>query len=315
VPATIANTRHVARRFAAIRGRRHRRNHARKHATSTDTIRSSPRSSSWKGDGELERGTPIDIFKYNTDAWNAEVARGNEWTRPVGPDVIAAARKGDWSILLTPVKAIPRDWFPDRLAGVDVLCLASGGGQQGPILAAAGATVTVLDASDAQLARDREVADREGLSITTVQADMADLSRWADATFDLIVNPWSNCFAPDVRPIWRSCYRVLRPGGALLAGFGNPLQYIFDDAAMGKGEFIVRHALPYADTTHLTDDERRKFIDANEPLVFGHTLTDQIAGQTDAGFVIAGFYEDRQPESALSQFTATGIATRAVKPS
>jgi hypothetical protein len=32
---------------------------------------------------------------------------------------------------------IPLDWFPADLAGVAILCLASGGGQQGPVLAAA----------------------------------------------------------------------------------------------------------------------------------------------------------------------------------
>ena len=39
---------------------------------------------------------------------------------------------------------MPADWFGD-LAGAPVLCLASGGGQQGPLLAAAGARVTVFD--------------------------------------------------------------------------------------------------------------------------------------------------------------------------
>ena len=95
---------------------------------------------------------------------------------PVGPEEIARARRGDWSLVLTPTKPVPADWFPP-LAGLDVLCLASGGGQQGPILAAAGANVTVFDNSPNQLAQDRLVADREGLAIETVQGDMADLSR------------------------------------------------------------------------------------------------------------------------------------------
>ena len=81
-----------------------------------------------------------------------------------------------------------------------MLCLASGGGQQGPILAAAGANVTVFDNSPRQLAQDRLVADREGLAIETVLGDMADLSAFPDARFDLIVHPVSNVFVPDVRP-------------------------------------------------------------------------------------------------------------------
>jgi 2-polyprenyl-3-methyl-5-hydroxy-6-metoxy-1,4-benzoquinol methylase len=149
----------------------------------------------------------MDIFNYNRDAWNHQVAKGNRWTVPVGPDEVAAARQGDWQIVLTPTQPVPRSWFPP-LAGLEVLCLASGGGQQGPILAAAGANVTVLDASPAQLEQDRRVADREGLELRTVQGDMADLLFPADR-FALIFHPCSNGFVPDVRPVWREACRVL----------------------------------------------------------------------------------------------------------
>src|SRR5690606_18814003 len=136
-----------------------------------------------------------------------------------------AARKGEWSIVLTPTVPVPHAWFPP-LAGAAVLCLASGGGQQGPILAAAGARVTVFDNSPQQLAQDRYVARRDNLDLTTVEGDMRDLSAFASDTFDLIVHPVSNVFVPDVRPVWREAFRVLRPGGAMLAGFCNPVLYI-----------------------------------------------------------------------------------------
>jgi SAM-dependent methyltransferase len=164
---------------------------------------------------------PDDILIYNRQAWDRQVGRGNPYTIPVSNEEIARARKGDWSISLTPTKPVPPDWFPP-LGGVDVLCLASGGGQQGPILAAAGAKVTVFDNSPAQLAQDRLVADRDGLVIETVQGDMADLSVFPDARFDLIIHPVSNVFVPDVKPVWREAFRVLKPGGALLKGFMNP---------------------------------------------------------------------------------------------
>ncbi|MGD2176333.1 MAG: class I SAM-dependent methyltransferase, partial [Anaerolineae bacterium] len=137
----------------------------------------------------------LDIRAYNRAAWDEEVARGNRWTVPVGDDAIAAARRGDWEILLTPTKPVPRAWFPDP-QGSEVLCLASGGGQQGPILAAAGAKVTVLDNSPRQLTQDRRVAERHALPLTTVEGDMADLAAFADRSFDLIVHPVSNCFVP-----------------------------------------------------------------------------------------------------------------------
>jgi len=89
----------------------------------------------------------MNVREYNRTAWNRNVDTGNQWTVPVGPDAIAAARKGEWSIVLTPTKPVPRAWFPP-LDGLEVLCLASGGGQKGPILAAAGANVTAFDNSN-----------------------------------------------------------------------------------------------------------------------------------------------------------------------
>jgi SAM-dependent methyltransferase len=256
----------------------------------------------------------IDVREYNRRAWDRQVDEGNRWTVPVGPEVTAAARRGEWSVVLTPTEPVPRDWFPP-LAGLDVLCLASGGGQQGPVLAAAGARVTVVDNSPKQLARDREVAARDGLTIATVEGDMRDLSAFADASFELIFHPCSNGFVPDVRPVWRECFRVLRSGGVLLSGFANPLLYAFDvAAATDRGELVVKYPIPYSDLTSLTDEERRRFTDKGEPLVYGHTLNDQIGGQLAAGFVLTGLFEDRDPTHPLAKYLATFVATRALKP-
>jgi SAM-dependent methyltransferase len=199
---------------------------------------------------------------YNREAWGREVERGNEWTVPVGQDVIEAARGGRWGILLTETKPVPRDWFPD-LEGADVLCLASGGGQQAPVLAAAGANVTVLDNSPKQLAQYRLVAEREGLELRTAEGDMADLSVFPDGSFDLV--------------------------------------------------FHSRYALPYADATSKSEEEVERQIERGEPLEFNHTLEDQIGGQIDAGFVIAGFYEDRHCDDPIATHMPTYIATRAIK--
>ena len=219
--------------------------------------------------------------------------------------------------MLTPSKPVPREWFPE-MTGFDVLCLASGGGQQGPILAAAGSNVTVLDNSPRQLAQDRLVAQREGLDIATVEGDMADLSTFPDRSFDLIVHPVSNCFAPQVCPVWREAFRVLRHGGALLAGFANPAAYLFDyELADRTGTLQVKYALPYSDEESLDDEEKARYLERGVPFEFSHTLADQIGGQIDAGFVIAGFYEDGWPSDAegdaLSRYMLSFITTRALK--
>lgn len=254
-----------------------------------------------------------EILEHNRRAWDEAVQRRSEWTIPVSPQEIAAARAGDWRIVLTPTKAVPRTWFPDDMTGVRVLCLASGGGQQGPILAAAGACVTVFDNAPRQLAQDRMVAEREGLAMTLEQGDMADLSRFAANSFDLIVHPVSNVFVPAVRPVWQEAFRILATGGELLAGFCNPAMFIFDAAKADEGVLEVRHTIPYSDLTHLTDAERQQYIDDLQPLEWGHSLDDQIGGQLDAGFVLVGFYEDVWPGQVLSDYLPHYITTRARK--
>jgi SAM-dependent methyltransferase len=250
-------------------------------------------------------------------AWDKEVECRNKWTVPVSEVVIAAAKQGQWEILLTPSQPVPRAWFPD-LEGLEVLCLASGGGQQGPILAAAGAKVTVLDNSPKQLEQDRLVAERQALPVTTVEGDMADLSMFSNQNFDLILHPVSNIFVPDVRPVWQAAFRILRRGGVLLAGFPNPAVYLFDyDLADRSGILQVKYALPYSDLTSLTPAERQQHIETGTPLEFSHTLEDQIGGQLEAGFLLTGFYEDAYGEEEndpLTSYMPTFIATRAVKP-
>ena len=259
----------------------------------------------------------MDIREHNRNAWDKEVESKNKWTVPVTEEVIAAAKQGHWEIVLTPTRPVPREWYPD-LEDLDVLCLASGGGQQGPILAAAGGTVTVLDNSPKQLEQDRLVADRHGLPITTIEGDMADLSVFSDESFGLIVHPVSNIFVPDIRPVWKEAFRVLCRRGVLLAGFANPAIFLFDDDLTERtGILQVKYSLPYSDLTSLITAERQREFESGAPLEFSHSLEDQIGGQIDAGFQLAGFFEDafgEEEDDPLSKYMPTFIATRAVKP-
>lgn len=259
----------------------------------------------------------MDHLEFNREAWDRKAARGSRWTVPVDAATVAAARRGDWSVVLTPTRPVPRDWFPADM-DCDVLALASGGGQQGPVLAAAGARVTVFDLSPSQLSRDTEVASREGLDVRTREGDMADLSGFADGSFDLVFHPVANCFVPDPEPVWRESFRVLRPGGALLAGFMNPVYYVFDFEKAEQDRVLdAVHRLPYADLTSLDAAALARQRAEGWPLEWSHTLAAQLGGQCAAGFVITDFYEDvfgPEEDDLVSRFTATVLATRAVKP-
>lgn len=251
--------------------------------------------------------------EYNRKAWDHLVSQGNEWTVPVTAEEIDAAREGNWSVVLTPEKKVPRDWFGDS-SGLRVLALASGGGQQVPILAAAGAKVTVLDNSPKQLDQDQSVADRHGLVIKTVLGDMRELSCFASNSFDLVFNPCSIGFVPNVQPVFNEVARVLRPGGRFLAGFTNPVRSIFDEKGIERNEMLVRHSLPYSDETHLTDDELNELREDREPFMFSHTLDDLIGGQLEAGLRMTGFFEDRPVKDPASKYFAGYFATRFEKP-
>jgi SAM-dependent methyltransferase len=125
----------------------------------------------------------------------------------------------------------------------------------------------------------------------------------------------SNVFCPDLRPVWRECFRVLRPGGLLLAGFMNPDIYIFDqDAADNRGELVVRHKLPYSDRTHIDPDERERLWGKDAPFEYSHTLTEQIGGQLEAGFVLTKFAEAPHHAGATADYMSAYFATQALKP-
>ncbi len=259
----------------------------------------------------------MDVRTHNRNAWDKKVENGDPWTRPVAQRIVKQAKEGFFELLLTPVKPVPMSWFP-KLERLPTLCLASGGGQQGPLLAAVGCTVTVFDNSPKQLEQDRFVAERDGLEIETVEGDMADLSAFDDCSFGLIVHPCANCFVPNVLPVWRECFRVLRKGGVLITGFCNPVRFIFEDSRFDNGVLQVRYPIPYSDIDGLADPVlKQRILEQKEVIEFGHTLTDQIGGQLRSGFVITDFFEDNYDElenDAISNFMDTFIATRAVKP-
>jgi SAM-dependent methyltransferase len=257
----------------------------------------------------------VDLLRHNQKSWDKQSREGSRWCTPVDSRTIEEAKKGQWEVMLTPLKVVPKDWF-GNIADKDVLCLASGGGQQAPVLAAAGARVVSFDMSLEQLQKDARVAADCDLPLQTRQGDMADLGVLDDASFDLIFHPVANVFVSDVKIVWEECYRVLKQGGGLLSGFMNPLFFLFDaDEAKRTKQLTVRYKLPYSDLKSLDEKRQRQLLERQIAFEFGHTLDDLIGGQIAAGFSIVGFYEDWWEDEAtlLNKYAPTFMATRAVK--
>ncbi len=228
----------------------------------------------------------------NAQAWDWEVGQKNIWTDGVTELQIEKARKGELDMVLSPFKQVPPHWVAG-LQGKHVLALASGGGQQAVLLSLAGAHVTVLDISEKQLAQDVSYAQSLGLDLKAVQADMRDLSLFADESFDLIFNPTSTCFIDQVQSMYEHCYRVLKQGGHFLTSVTNPVLYLFDEKKALHDKLRVKYTLPYSDLKSLGKKELEKRLSKHDTVEFSHTLSDLLGDLTKAGFVIEDLYTDR----------------------
>ncbi|MBK9319887.1 MAG: class I SAM-dependent methyltransferase [Bacteroidetes bacterium] len=254
----------------------------------------------------------MDIIAYNQQAWDGLVRKGDRWTLPYGDEEIELARQGKLNLVLTPKIPVPMSWYPP-LKGLNVLALASGGGQQVPALAAAGAIVTVYDLSAEQLRQDIETCNKYDLKITAIQGNMMDMSSLPSAAFDLIFHPCSNCFAPDLKPVWASCARVLKKGGVLMWGFTKAENMLlFKDPQTNI--YTLKYKMPYSDISSLTEEERSVYTKENEPLIFGHSLEDQIGELLKNNFHLTDIFEDDWGGAEpVDQYFKSFVAARAVK--
>ena len=235
------------------------------------------------------------------DKWCKE---GWKWGTKIDHETYLRALKGDFVLYLTPTKPVPSSWL--EVKGKKVLGLASGGGQQMPILHALGAECTLLDYSEMQCQSDREVAEREGYQIEIINADMTRTLPFADETFDLIVNPVSNCYIKEVEPVFKECYRVLKRGGELIGGYDIGVGFAFDD------QDELRFVLPF---DPLCNPEHRQAAIANGwGYDFSHSIKEQIGGQLAAGFTLIDIYDDTNGYGKLEEYKIpTFIATRGRK--
>ncbi len=219
------------------------------------------------------------------------------WSACATPEQLQKAREGKLELMFGFDKAVPQAWLGD-LRGKKVLCLAGAGGLQAPLLACAGAEVTVLDLSRRMLEKEREIAAREKLHISIEHGNMCDLSRFADESFDLVFNPPSLFYVPDVMPVFREVYRVLKRGGCFIMAASNPIAYVCEyDEALRCYKAVNR--MPYRSTDH---------EDQGDWIEYGHTMESYIGGQLQCGFVLTGYVEHQ-----MEDITELYFITKAVK--
>lgn len=254
----------------------------------------------------------LDIVKHNKNAWNIVSEKNEEWTNKFTKSIISDAKNGKWDVVLTQNKVVPKDWFPS-MEGLKILGLASGGGQQMPIFAALGAEVTSFDNSSVQLAKDKEVANENNLSITTIEGDMRDLSVFANDTFDVVFNPVSTVYIPDVLNTYREAFRVLKPGGLYMTGFLNPSLFLFDGLKKDDNEFEIKYSIPFDPIKDMNPRLLSLFLRQKRRISYGHSLSQLIGYQIDVGFEIIKFYED-YGKDPLNKYMPCEIATCARKP-
>lgn len=228
--------------------------------------------------------------EHNRRAWDTLVRNKQRFTTPAADDD-----------LRDPLgTSDPLGWLGGDVSGKRLLCLASGGGRQSAIYAAAGALVTVVDLSPEMLAIDRQVAAERGLHLTTIEASMDDLGALAAASFDIVLQPVSTCYLPDVLPVYREVARVTAPGGLYLSQHKQPTSLQATAAPSPGGYEVTEPYYRQGPLPAVSGSQHRE----EGTLEFLHRWEELLGGLCRAGFVIEDVVEPflGKPDAPLGTF-------------
>ena len=177
-----------------------------------------------------------------------------------------------------------------------VLCLASGGGQDSAAFGLLGAKVTVFDLSDVMLKRDQEAAQHHGYSVKTIQGDMRDLSPLGNNRFDIVWQSISLNYSPVVDPVFDGVQKILRPQGIYRVAIQNPFTYALSSDWSGesyplKGRYIDGENVTHYSPTWTIDQPDGSEITLPTPQLFRHTLSTLLNGLAKRGFTLLHLQE------------------------
>lgn len=230
----------------------------------------------------------------NSRAWDALVRKGAALASPASDEDFA-----------NPLKTIdPIGWLGDSIAGQRVLCLAAGGGRQSALYAAAGARVTVLDLSREMLALDTKVAAERKLDVRVVHGTMCDLSMFGEGDFDLVIQPVSTCYVPDVVVVYQQVARVLRPGGLYVSQHKSPVSLQVNaspDAAKTEATGYTLSEKYYRDTPLPAAAPSR--VREQGAVEFLHRWEQLVGGMCRAGFAVEDLIEPMHAEQEAVEGT------------
>jgi SAM-dependent methyltransferase len=222
----------------------------------------------------------------NRSAWNRLAESGSQFAKVATDD---ECRK--------PLATLDgRGWLPKSVEGLDVLCLASGGGWQAILYAAAGARVTVVDLSPEMLKLDEREAERRGLHLRLVESSMDDLAALDEAVFDIVHQPVSSCYAPKIGLVYAEVARVLRCGGLYVSQHKQPasLQVTHRDA---KDRYVIGIEYYHGGSLPVVPDRSYRESGAVE---FLHPWADLVGGLCRAGFVIEDLVEPLRADATAA---------------
>ena len=227
------------------------------------------------------------LTKFNQERWNALAQANVDFSKPFLDLIPETARA-----------VVDQQGVLGNVNRKDVLCLASGGGQQSAAFIVLGANTTILDFSEVQLQRDQQVAEHYGKPVKAVQGDMRDLAMFEDDSFDVVWHAYSIAFIPDINPVFDEVQRVIRPNGLYRIEFHNPFfKGLDEDSWNGEGYVLSR---PYIDGAKaeftapdwVWTDENGTETRLAGPDEFNHGLSTVVNGIIQRGFDILGMWED-----------------------
>jgi len=217
------------------------------------------------------------IYEHNRRAWDSLARRNHAFTQP------ARAEQ-----LREPLAAIDSlGWLDAGVSGLRVLCLAAGGGKYSVLFAEAGAQVTVVDVSPAMLALDRQVAAERRLDVRTIETTMDNLTMLGDASFDIVAQPVSTCYVPDVLAVYREVARVTRAGGLYISQHKQPASLQGDSRASDGGYRLIE---PYYRAGPLPGVQGSRHREPGT-IEFLHRWEQLVGGLCRAGFLIEDLTE------------------------